>query len=457
MFDTRIKNKISILDNKYLVCFICISTSCLITLINQYPILYSDTSTYISSGFELQTPADRPITYGILLRLFSLNGLSFTLVPLFQALIYVYTLFNITPLFIPNGNKNFNVLLVSVLLTITTGFNWCINQLIPDFMTAIGFLNLICILFSDTKLKHNALPMLVLFISSASHISNVFLYALFLIVFLFLRKTFLPTHNLTTVKQKSAVIFILLLMSYFIMSSAISKSKSIFFSGSLAQKGILQEILKDKCSEKSFNFCRYKDSIPQSFDGFVWNANSPLYKIGGWKAAREELSQISNISLRETKYQIMQLKATSKNFTKQLVMYEIGDGNGSFKENSVLIQRIKKYSLLDKDLCINSKQYNSSFLNLNFINNYYSITFVLSLLVLVSLTLTKFKLLTKKYKFMLLLTSLFILSNFLLIAFSSEIANRHGCKLIWLIFLLNYFLFIEIKTPKTPVIHPNNH
>jgi hypothetical protein len=43
---------------------------------NGYPLVYSDTSTYLASGFELQTPVDRPITYGLFIRLTSLNGFS---------------------------------------------------------------------------------------------------------------------------------------------------------------------------------------------------------------------------------------------------------------------------------------------------------------------------------------------------------------------------------------------
>lgn len=60
---------------------------------NGFPIVYSDTSTYIVSGFELETPFDRPITYGLFIRLFSFNGLSLWLVIFFQAFILSYLIF----------------------------------------------------------------------------------------------------------------------------------------------------------------------------------------------------------------------------------------------------------------------------------------------------------------------------------------------------------------------------
>jgi hypothetical protein len=59
--------------------FSFIATTCLLlfdALYNGYPLIYSDTGTYLSSGFLLETPFDRPITYGIFMRISSLNGVS---------------------------------------------------------------------------------------------------------------------------------------------------------------------------------------------------------------------------------------------------------------------------------------------------------------------------------------------------------------------------------------------
>ena len=39
---------------------------------NGFPLVYSDTGAYISSGMELIFPIDRPITYGLFMRLCSL-------------------------------------------------------------------------------------------------------------------------------------------------------------------------------------------------------------------------------------------------------------------------------------------------------------------------------------------------------------------------------------------------
>ena len=80
---------------------------------NGFPIVYSDSSTYIVSGFGLDMPMDRPLLYGILLRIFSLNGLSLWLVIFFQALIVSYLIFLLMELFV--GRKELIYTLLAIL------------------------------------------------------------------------------------------------------------------------------------------------------------------------------------------------------------------------------------------------------------------------------------------------------------------------------------------------------
>ncbi|MEZ4979591.1 MAG: hypothetical protein R2772_09875 [Chitinophagales bacterium] len=62
---------------------------------NGYPLVYSDTGTYIQSGMEMLIPNDRPIFYGLFIRIFSL-GFSLWLVIYIQALISFYCLFKLS-------------------------------------------------------------------------------------------------------------------------------------------------------------------------------------------------------------------------------------------------------------------------------------------------------------------------------------------------------------------------
>jgi hypothetical protein len=435
-----------ILKKPVVIYALSVLIACVVTLINGFPILYSDTSTYISSGFELEAPFDRPITYGILLRIFSLNGLSFLFVPLFQSALFIYVISKTIECFVGNQNKAKHTFVATIVIIAFTGFAWDINQLIADFFTSIGFLSLLCILYDKNIIKENIVLFIIFFFASASHISNTFIYLACLFIILLFRKTFLPTMDLKLFKKKIAILLVLLAISYVIMASAISKSKDVFYNGSLAQKGILQEILKDKCGITDFRLCQYKDSIPLSFEGFVWKPSSPLYKLGGWKELRPELKTISGISLGEKKYFKMQVAFTFANLWDQIFMTGIGDGNGAFDANTLLIQRIQKYSVLDDTMAVTSRQNAKQFLGLERSSAFYFLTMLVSLLILVV------QLIRKKtntvFILLIFLVVVFILINFFLIAFSSEIANRHGVKLYWIFTLLAYLTSVSKKSLK---------
>jgi hypothetical protein len=58
---------------------------------NAYPLVYSDTGTYIQSGMQWELPIDRPFVYGLFIKITSL-GFSLWNVIFFQCLIVAYTL-----------------------------------------------------------------------------------------------------------------------------------------------------------------------------------------------------------------------------------------------------------------------------------------------------------------------------------------------------------------------------
>lgn len=438
-------------NNKYFVLPFVLFANCLLTLVNHYPILYSDTSTYLASGFELETPFDRPITYGILLRIFSLNGLSLLFVPIFQSLLLMGTLYHVLKLFSGTKNIYLNLFVVSIMLVLTSGFNWSINQLLPDFFTSLGFLSLLCILMSDVKPAKQWSLFILFFVATASHLSNLFVYAALILIFILLTKKLLPTFNKAFLKTRIGLLAGILVISFLIMMSAFSKSKHIFYAGSLAEKGILQKILKDQCAITPFKLCAYQDSIPASFEYFVWNKKSPLYQLGGWKANRAEFKTIAGLSLSNPEYLFMQIKSTSLLFLRQLTMFDVGEGNGEFDSSTLLMQRINQY-LPGDQISEKSLQSKGEFLHLNGLNRYYFITTLLSLILLVYLLVTRYKFLDPRVKLALILLFFLITLSAFQVAFSSEISNRHGVKMIWLITLFNFLILSSRRIQKQQII-----
>lgn len=58
--------------NKHILNFVLFSLSVILlimpAIVNGYPLVYSDSGTYIGSGFEGIVPVDRPIAYGLFVR-----------------------------------------------------------------------------------------------------------------------------------------------------------------------------------------------------------------------------------------------------------------------------------------------------------------------------------------------------------------------------------------------------
>src|SRR6056297_1608751 len=71
----------------------------IVGLFNGYPLVYSDTGTYIYSGFNYFIPNDRPVSYGLFIKFFSLSYSAWFVI-LIQNLITAFVLFELINLII---------------------------------------------------------------------------------------------------------------------------------------------------------------------------------------------------------------------------------------------------------------------------------------------------------------------------------------------------------------------
>src|SRR5690606_35883504 len=117
-------------------------------LFNGYPLVYSDTGTYIYSGFDRFIPADRPIVYGLFLKFFSFNFSAWPVIiaqNIITALV-VWETIKLLELKWPSHIKTF--VFSTIVLTAFTGIGWYTNQLMPDFFAPIVIMCLSIFLIS---------------------------------------------------------------------------------------------------------------------------------------------------------------------------------------------------------------------------------------------------------------------------------------------------------------------
>jgi len=414
--------------------FVFLGAICLIidAFYNGFPIVYSDTSTYIASGFELETPFDRPITYGLFLRIFSINGLSLWSVIFFQALILSYVIFLLVRLVTDENSFLKPGLLVIIFLSVFTGVSWTVSQIMPDIFTSVAFLCATLILSDTTKGSTLFLLYVLFFISVAMHISHVLLFTLVLIVTFGLRDFILPKGTYPKRNLQIAIMLLLTVASFITMGSAVSKSKHVFFMGAMVEHGIAKRYLDDYCPSKQYKLCAYKDSLPDRAYKFVWDKASPFYKIGGWKETKSEFNEIIFGTLTQPKYIGMQIFESIKATGQQLTRFAIGDGNGSFLGGTLLNERISKYFFRDAPAYASSRQNLSQLNCLTFCNSLFSIVLGLSLICLVFLFSKFTSTLNAPIRITVIIFFIGTVCNAWDCGTFANAIDRLGCKMIWL-------------------------
>ena len=415
---------------------------------NHYPLVNPDTATYLASGFKPETPFDRPITYGLLTRLFSLNGLSLWLVVFMEAFIATSLIFKIVQQVV-RVRYYLAGMCVVLFLSVCTSLSWVVSQVQPDVFTPIAFLCVVLILLGKEKGKVEVLLYLLFFLSVAVHLSHPMLFVA-VMVCLFLLKPFFTTR--ASYRQVNKRIFILLalsLASIVIMGSALSKSRHVFFTGSLLEKGVLKKYLDDNCPTENYRLCAYKDSLPASANDFWWNTSSPLYKVGDWKGTKEEFNEIIRRTLTTPKYLKLYLTATVKQFVVQAYTFNIGDGNVAFTTGTNVNERVAEYFPGEINQFDRSRQNNGACdLALELPNKLF-LWIVLVSLAAFFVILATWGQLSREMKLVAITLLTGMLLNSLDCAAFGIVNGRYGCKMIWMLpFFVSLYFATKISSRK---------
>ena len=102
-----------------------IATLLLLTaaLFNGYPLVFSDSGTYVFSGWEMKVPVDRPIIYGIFLRVVS-AGFSLWLPVMVQCFVLAWLLRLFWRTFFPAEGMSMRFLFILAGLCALTPIAW---------------------------------------------------------------------------------------------------------------------------------------------------------------------------------------------------------------------------------------------------------------------------------------------------------------------------------------------
>jgi hypothetical protein len=303
---------------------------------NGYPLVYSDSGTYITTGMEWKVPDDRPIVYGLFLFFTSLR-LSLWLPIFVQCFLMAWLLHKSVRLLWASAYERPLFWGLSFVLCMLTPLPWYSGQLMPDIFTAIQLLLLVQVLLSPslTKVQWALYSVLYLF-CCMSHFSNLFIGLAFL-VFIFLNNVLFPKNSLNqaNIRRHSLVVVAWSILAFLLLplinwslenKFILSKAGNAFLMARFIDDGLLKQYLDDRCATTASPLCIYKDSLPANSREWHWDQKSPLYKLGGWGASENVYGDVVKGMLTSPKYLGLLAWKSITRTPAQLMQNAIGSG-----------------------------------------------------------------------------------------------------------------------------------
>lgn len=422
--------------------------------INGYPLFYSDSAVYICASNlfgALSKTEDLPYLSGMgyawFIRIVAWRT-SLYLVVYAQALILnILVYYSLKVLLVEKPIVKFHMSII-IILSLCSSMSWTTSQLMPDIFTSYLVLSMF-LLFSGNKKswkQYTLLSILIVF-SILSHLTNITISVLLLgsLIFLFIiKQTF--RKNLVESLKKSLIFIALLSASLLILVGlnvkyynfkGLSPTSQIFFVARLMDTGFMPEFLNEKCPEKSYEMCQYKDRLPTSYEGFLWDPESVFNKTGSWNIkSHSEYGRIISDVLTTPKYLSKFLEDCGIHTLNQLKTFEIGDGlTNVYKEESAQYQTVIRH--------FNKREFREDFQNSRQTQRklyFDKINIMNYILLSVSLLIIMWTFIKCKFERNTILLTYIIISSVIINAAAtsslSSVFNRFQSRIIWLIPLL---------------------
>lgn len=416
---------------------------------NGYPWLYSDTASYLTGGFGIETPIDRAITYGLFLRAATLNGLSLWGGVIFQtAWLLVAANRALRVGGIARAAQRRTILGATVLLS---SVSFITSLALTDVFTSIMLFDLFVLLFhrsDELRPRERNWTLASFLFSFAMHMSHIGIVLAALLLVALARWCFGKDRMAGFLPQRMLWVLALGLVGLLGMGVSLAKSKHVFFAARMAEDGILQAWLEEHCPQDGYALCAWNGRIERSADHFLWRSDGPMSVFPDWRRSEPELSKIIRGTLSTPKYQWMHLKAAMTSSARQCIMFNIAEGNGSFAEESLVFERIARYLPHDVPWVRASRQYHGNTLepDLAGLNQVYAFLFAcaLSVLLLIGLVPAWRKAIPDGSWLFVVVFLIAYLLNAAVNASLAMNAHRFGAKMAWVITLLALTLLTSL-------------
>lgn len=363
-------------------------------LYNGFPLVTSDSGTYINSALKYTVPDDRPIVYGLFIRA---TGLKFSLwfVILVQGLLLGWLLLRYVAVFAPRLRSAAARVVVVGITAWLTGVAWYCSQLMPDIFTAVGLLCLGLLLLGKFRSRTEQMALLaLLLLATVVHNSNLLINSLVVLAFgavawgqrLFARGLVRRVHWLAATG--------LVLSSWLVLPAVhagfgggftLSRASPAFLVARLCESGVLEKYLTRACeSGADYRLCAFRDKLPNSAITFMWDAGSPYNQTGGLATNREEYQRIIRGIVSSPRYYPYLISESIQATLRQLTHVGHGDGLEPYRENTNPYWKVQNFSSYELKEYMSSLQ-NRNLLTFSDLNERMYAAQLLALLVVIAL------------------------------------------------------------------------
>ncbi|HCS20666.1 MAG TPA: hypothetical protein DIW47_08935 [Bacteroidetes bacterium] len=411
-----------------------------------FPLLYSDSGTYMAAAYDGIIPIDRPMAYPWFLRL-SQFLFSMRFAPIAQGLLILYVAYVFVHIWLFPELKKWVSGLVIGLLALLTGLPHLVSQLMPDVFT--GLLFFVVFLWTrkcELPLIHQIITAILILFLVASHTTHLLIFLLFYPAVVLAYGIFLkqgkPLYGAWIIAP--ALLIVPMINQWTDGRFFYSDSSRIFFAASLQTAGVMEPWLDKHCGdpEAPVFLCRNKEELRGKEGNYIlWDSHiltdSACEQLGGWgycwKLRNDELKPFMAAWWKDPESRQLWFQHALRATRAQILDFEIGFIK-SQKEGSA------PYSVLESRYPRMLEKYKASaqyFRDLHFDGKTkaQNRTVIISSILLIVLVLygwmsSQWK---KEWTLIILGLALFLVFNAFFCGVFSNALNRYQARVIWLI------------------------
>jgi len=417
-------------------------------LYNGFPLVTSDSGTYISSGIEVHIPIDRPVTYGCFVWLTSM-GTNLWAVIFIQAIIFTWLVRQLCRQILGDKAKGNVITVIIIIICFTSSAAWFNSQLMADAFSGMLVISVLLFYLEKQKNIKFLLAAVILFflLVHTSHIVELLIISIILILWFYRKKQ-------KRLRQEAGKLFLITLSSFLILSSinlvkyhvwGLSPVPHMFIISRMAEDGVLDKFLAEKCPTEHYSLCDYQGALGDRQWDFMWsNPSLPHSAPNGWIKMRKEYSSIIIGTLTSPKYLTLNIIKSIEGTFKQLTQIYVGDGLTPQKEDS------PPYRAIDMHFKHQIKEYRSTLQSqgnlpvttFNTLLVIFTIAFGIAVLFLSGKRETLAKAISKDNWYLIFgITILFLVLNAFITATFSTVIGRLQSRMFW-VFSLICLIFV---------------